>query len=243
LARRTILSIEFGDGLNPPYVSGVAVNPNATDPRPDVVHTEGINHGAQGPIDAALSGIGRNIESHYEVENFPTQMEMYYAFSVGGANLLSNGENSVRYMAFNGRDDGSKTELFFRADQIMLGTLDYISLVQLYPNGGDPTFQVTSKDENRVLSLSNGDSYLRVGGTRVWEADADGSVTFNGPNQRSTGTFNFYGDIRNRKGANESTTVGGAGGAAALPATPLGYFLWLTSDGTAVKMPYFKVDP
>jgi hypothetical protein len=239
IGAQNYLRVAFGDGLNPPYVSGVAVNLNTTDPRPDVVHTEGINHGAQGPIDLALSSLGRNIESHYEVENFPTQMEMYYAFAVGGDNLLSNGENSVRYIAFNGRDDGSKTELFLRSDQIMLGTLDYISLVQLFPNNGDPTFQVTSKDESRQLVIKNSDSYLQIGGTRTWEADADGSITFNGPNQRSTGTFNFYGDIRNRKAGNESTTVGGAGGADALPATPLGFFQWFTADGTLVKIPYY----
>jgi hypothetical protein len=37
-----------------------------------------------------------------------------------------------------------------------------------------------------------------------------------------------------------STTVGAAGGASALPATPLGYFTFNKTDGTPVKVPYYN---
>lgn len=37
-----------------------------------------------------------------------------------------------------------------------------------------------------------------------------------------------------------STTVGAAGGASALPATPLGYYNATLPDGTAVKIPYYS---
>ena len=37
-----------------------------------------------------------------------------------------------------------------------------------------------------------------------------------------------------------STTVGAAGGAAALPATPLGYLNVTLPSGAAVKVPYFN---
>ena len=40
--------------------------------------------------------------------------------------------------------------------------------------------------------------------------------------------------------ANQQTTVGAAGGASALPATPLGYFLQKTSAGTTVAIPYYN---
>lgn len=40
-------------------------------------------------------------------------------------------------------------------------------------------------------------------------------------------------------GVDTQTTVGAAGGATALPATPLGYFL-MTVNGVIVKVPYYN---
>lgn len=40
--------------------------------------------------------------------------------------------------------------------------------------------------------------------------------------------------------ANQQTTVGAAGGASALPATPLGYWKATRADGTAIVFPYFN---
>jgi hypothetical protein len=37
----------------------------------------------------------------------------------------------------------------------------------------------------------------------------------------------------------QQTTIGAAGGASALPATPLGYFKMERADGTIVAVPYF----
>ena len=40
-------------------------------------------------------------------------------------------------------------------------------------------------------------------------------------------------------GGDTQTTIGAAGGASALPATPLGYFLVTLSNGTEVAVPYY----
>jgi hypothetical protein len=72
--------------------------------------------------------------------------------------------------------------------------------------------------------------YKNSGGSVLCEVLADGNVCVGGP----TGTAN----TTTIKGIS-SLTVGAAGGASALPATPLGYMVF-DKDGTTVKVPYYS---
>jgi hypothetical protein len=52
-------------------------------------------------------------------------------------------------------------------------------------------------------------------------------------------SWNAAGVYRNHNSANETTTVGAAGGASAPPATPTGYLSVIMSDGNTYKIPFY----
>jgi hypothetical protein len=90
----------------------------------------------------------------------------------------------------------------------------------------NPTARITTASPTSLaltVELVNGQTAdgfrLRLNGTEVFALDKDGKIKY--------------------ASANSSTTVGAAGGAAALPANPAGYVTMLVG-GTAYKVPYYN---
>lgn len=81
----------------------------------------------------------------------------------------------------------------------------------------------------RINTVFGQQHYAQTGAHRDVTADSvtTDSVT---TTDLATDTFEFGGDIQ--------TTVGAAGGASALPATPLGY-MEISIDGAAVVVPFY----
>jgi hypothetical protein len=90
-------------------------------------------------------------------------------------------------------------------------------------------FQNGSTDTATVINRSGQSIFFTVGSTTVLQLDAAAAQVTLG----STGTNNI------RINNTTESTVGGAGGADALPATPLGY-LTINVNGATVKIPYYN---
>jgi hypothetical protein len=90
-------------------------------------------------------------------------------------------------------------------------------------------FQNGSTDTATIINRSGQSIFFTVGSTTVLQLDAAAAQVTLG----STGTNNI------RINNTTESTVGGAGGADALPATPLGY-LTVNVNGATVKIPYYN---
>jgi hypothetical protein len=94
----------------------------------------------------------------------------------------------------------------------------------------------------RVAGGNNGGGYVasfnKYDGTNVALLTADGNLALS--SLTVTGAAPNPGAGKVAFGANTSTTVGAAGAAAALPATPSGYLIF-NNGGTSYKLPFYNV--
>jgi hypothetical protein len=86
-------------------------------------------------------------------------------------------------------------------------------------------------DINEGTAVSGGNGFVGYGGSSTWTKWASGALQIAGATPSVPASHVGL-------GATTSTTVGAAGGASALPATPSGY-LTVNIGGTAYKVPYF----
>jgi len=136
---------------------------------------------------------------------------------------------------------------------IMVGPYSFIQsgvalVLQQFVNDKD-TIQIFRKTDSaptgnafRVVNAADDDTITSI--------DINGNITTDGylsvvgsifgANLKATGAATVTAGSLSL-GAGVSTTVGAAGGADALPATPLGYLVAYIADETQVKIPYFVV--
>lgn len=112
-----------------------------------------------------------------------------------------------------------------------------IGIVYATKGSGAHYFQVNGSNQALVTSTANAVNQLNITGSATGNnipISASGSDVNIGITIAQKGTAVF-----GMTGQTTATTIGAAGGAAALPATPLGY-LQLTINGTSCKIPYYN---
>jgi hypothetical protein len=120
---------------------------------------------------------------------------------------------------------GAGTQLLYGSNRLFVGSVDV---------------------EAKVNNASAGRIKMTFGSTTEWTfGDGAGSKALIpnsahdiGTSAKPIGTL-FANKIRNADAANQVTTVGSAGGATALPATPTGYLVFRLADGTEKQIPYY----
>jgi hypothetical protein len=117
------------------------------------------------------------------------------------------------------------------------------TVVASYPLGPKASWNVPTGGELRFLNGSG----VAASGLK-WRNANSVSVTDGAGNESG----NFYvggstqlavmscSSFQNSDAALQTTTVGAAGGASALPATPLGYLTIKRADSSTVKVPYYN---
>jgi len=147
----------------------------------------------------------------------------FHTFYSRGLDIIYNRNNTGAYIQLTNQDNNS-------------GSHSVLYLTTKQPSGGDPMIQfateLTTKwsmgsdqSAGSLFTLSSGSA---LGTTNVITADASGNLVF-GTNSSSVVRFN---------NATQST-VGAAGGASALPATPTGYVEVKLNGTTSYVIPYY----